>query len=137
MVKRKKIEAVPVPEEILKVEPVTTLSEVVTSQVEEPGPQKCKWRKKGPGTFRLGDGRKIKPNEVFFAYPHEVPAAFRDLVELVSGDIATDNVPIVPTKFVIGVREDGLCDIVDDEGKKLNDTPMEKEAAEKLLLSLS
>ncbi len=35
-------------------------------------------KEKGGGTFRLPNGYRVKPQEKFRAYEHEVPQAFRD-----------------------------------------------------------
>jgi len=119
-------------------EVTTSMTEVVTPQIVVAPPGICTWRKKEGGTFRLKNGRKIKPNETFTAYPSEIPIAFRDLFELVEGNAeATERVITAPSKFVIGEREDGLFDVVDPDGKCINDVPMAKEDAEKLYIVLS
>lgn len=116
----------------------TSKTEVITPQIVVSPPGMCSWRKKEGATFRLGNGKKVKPNEVFRAYPSEIPPAFRDLFELLEGDEnAVERVITAPSKFVIGVREDGLFDVVDPDGKCINDVPLGKEDAEKLLLALS
>ena len=116
----------------------TSKTEVITPQIVVSPPGMCSWRKKEGATFRLGNGKKVKPNEVFRAYPSEIPPAFRDLFELLEGDEnVVERVITAPSKFAIGVREDGMFDVVDPDGKCINDVPLGKEDAEKLLLALS
>ncbi|NCB26617.1 MAG: hypothetical protein EOM62_14255 [Bacteroidia bacterium] len=116
----------------------TSKTEVITPQIVVSPPGMCSWRKKEGATFRLGNGKKVKPNEVFRAYPSEIPPAFRDLFELLEGDEnAVERVITAPSKFVIGVREDGLFDVVDPDGKCLNDEPLGEEDAKRLLLALT
>ena len=116
----------------------TSKTEVITPQIVVTPPGICTWRKKEGATFRLGNGKKVKPNEVFRAYPSEIPPAFRDLFELLEGDEnAVERVITAPSKFAIGEREDGMFDVVDPDGKCINDVPLGKEDAEKLLIALS
>ncbi len=116
----------------------TSKTEVITPQIVVSPPGMCSWRKKEGATFRLGNGKKVKPNEVFKAYPREIPPAFRDLFELLEGDEnAVERVITAPSKFAIGEREDGMFDVVDPDGKCINDVPLGKEDAEKLLIALS
>ena len=90
-------------------------------------PNICTWRKKEGGTFRLASGRKVKPNETFEAYPSDIPAAFMDLFELIDGNPeAIERIITAPSKFFINEREDDLFDVVDKDGKCINDEPMAK-----------
>lgn len=116
----------------------TSKTEVITPQIVVTSPGICTWRKKEGAAFRLGNGKKIKPNEIFKAYPREIPPAFRDLFELLEGDEnAVERVITAPSKFTLGEREDGMFDVVDPDGKCINDAPLGKEDAEKLLIALS
>lgn len=122
--------------------PVVTVSksEIITPQVVTVPPGKCTWRyrKQNGGSFILGDGRRIKPTQVFDAYPSEIPEAFKDLFELLEGDTTVrERVITAPSKFVIGVRDDGMFDVVDPDGKCLNDEPLGEEDAKRLLLALT
>lgn len=124
----------------VKKEPEITTSktEVITPQIAITPPRMCVWRKKEGGTFRLANGRKVKPNETFEAYPSDIPEAFRDLFDLVDGDVhAVERIITAPSKFAVKAREDGLFDVEDINGKCINDTPMEKEDAERLQIVLS
>lgn len=42
---------------------------------------KKKWRKIGGGFLILFNGKRIKPNEVFYADESEIPLSFRDVVK--------------------------------------------------------
>lgn len=139
---RKKIKKEAPVEKVVKKEPekkvTTSQSEIITPQIVFTPPTICTWRKKEGGTFRLKDGRKIKPTEVFTAYPDEIPAAFMDMFELVEGDPnVVERVMTAPSKFVVTAREDGLFDVVDIDGKKINDAPMAQVDAERLHLALA
>ena len=115
-------------------------SEIITPQVVMLPPGKCTWRykKQSGGSFILADRRRIKPTQVFDAYPSEIPEAFKDMFELIEGDATVrERVITSPSKFVIGVREDGLFDVVDPDGKCLNDEPLGEEDAKRLLLALT
>jgi hypothetical protein len=84
------------------------------------------WRKLGGGSFYLGD-RKIVTGERFTASESEIPLGFRDVVEEVGGR-APDS-PVIKGKkseFKLVVSEDGddLYDIVDLNGKKMNEKPL-------------
>lgn len=129
-------------------EVTTSQSEIVTSQVEEEEtmvpkivempPTKCTWRKSVGSSIRLTSGRKVKPNEVFDAFPYEIPEAFKDMFELVSGDpTVVERIQVSPSKFAIGVREDGMYDVCDDEGVAINDEPLDEVDAQRLLIALT
>ena len=59
-----------------------TKSNVVQNAEES----KVRWKKVGGGSFRMGN-RIIKPGESFWAYPREIPKAFRDVVIPLNGDV--------------------------------------------------
>lgn len=40
-----------------------------------------RWRKKGGGILILGNGKKVKPGEIFWAEEEEIRPSFRDVVE--------------------------------------------------------
>lgn len=54
----------------------------VVEKIEKPIStlNKLRWIKRGGGSFRMGDGRIIKPNQKFLAALEEIPAGFRDVV---------------------------------------------------------
>ena len=39
-----------------------------------------RWRKIGGGSFRMADGKRIKPNQVFMAAEEDIPQGFRSMV---------------------------------------------------------
>lgn len=107
------------------------------------------WKKEGGGTFRLPNGKIIKPNQIFRARPDEIPLGFRDVV------VAQEPVPPGPfqskkaaeqaittpginAEYSIKPNEadETLFDIVDVKGKVINELGLEKEAAESLLKGL-
>lgn len=97
------------------------------------------YRKTGGGSFQIGS-RIIKPNQVFWAYPSEIPAAFQDLLELVDKTITKDEAIGMERKvkgtYQLSSREDGKYDIKDANGKVLNDQPLEKFDADEMLKGL-
>jgi hypothetical protein len=98
------------------------------------------WRKVGGGSLRLSN-RIIKPGEKFRAFPDEIPTAFRDVVLPLedipeTGDAKPVNV--VKTEYKLQPRGDSKLwyDVVDKNGKVLNEKGMKKETAEKLIQDL-
>ncbi len=137
-----------------KADVTTSKSEIVTPQVDEVEevkveekmapkivsmpPAKCVWRKSNDTSVRLLNGRKVKPNEVFEAYPEDIPVGFRDMFTLLEGDATiVDRIQVEPAKFKLGTREDGLFDVVDESGKAINDEPLEEVDAQRLLIALT
>lgn len=132
-----------------KADVTTSKSEIVTPQVDEVEekmepkvvvmpPAKCVWRKSNDTSIRLLNGRKVKPNEVFEAYPEDIPVAFKDMFTLLEGDATiVERVQVEPSKFKLGTREDGLFDVVDESGKAINDEPLEEVDAQRLLIALT
>ncbi len=104
--------------------------------------EQVKFRKEGKGTFRTLQGRIIKPGQVFFAYPQDIPEAFRDSVKPVdetkrevfeeTGVIEDHSFP----KFELKETSKGWFDVVNSEGKALNEKKLRKEEAEILVKAL-
>lgn len=107
---------------------------------------KLRWRKVGGGSLRLnldGINRIIKPGETFLADLDELPKAFMDTLEcLDSAGLKTAVVsekarePFVPVEYTlkkVGKKVDDTWNLLDSEGKALNEAPLSKEAAEELL----
>ena len=104
------------------------------------------WQKVGGGSFRMG-GKIIKPNQKFRAWPNEIPKAFRDLVKPLGGVVTWDDPKVKGDKPIMGKKPeyvlvpDGnsktLFNIVNKEGKNLNEKPLERVVAEKLLEDLA
>ncbi len=114
------------------------------------------YKKIGGGSLRIrteGKSRIIKPNEIFKAYPSDISAAFKHLVVEVD---EADKTIITPTKiettvppveektevvkkpYSIKRRGNSMWyDIVDSNGKVINDKALRKENAEELLKALN
>ena len=102
--------------------------------------EKRTWRKEGGGTFRMGNGKIIKPKQIFKAYESEIPKGFRDIVIAV-GDlpekeqekIRNVNAPV----FSLVHRGGGWFNVTSSEGKIMNDKALKKDEAEKLIEALT
>lgn len=107
--------------------------------------RKPSWRKIGGGSLRIGN-KIIKPGQTFEAWPDEIKPAFRNLVIPMSGDASfiaeekKEASPVVGVKPVYKLQPHGkslsLFDIVDANGKILNEKSLKKEVAEKLIADL-
>jgi len=107
-----------------------------------------KWRKLGGGSFHAtigGRRRIIKPNQVFEARLDEIPEAFRDMIQPLSPAAAKaaevtavkeEAAPPVPVEYTLKHRGGGWYDVLDDNGKQVNEKAVKKEEAEKLISSL-
>ena len=104
-----------------------------------------RWKKIGGGSLRF-KGRIIKPGETFKAAANEIPTGFRDVV------IPLDSIPgeaPIPGKPAPVIKADvveyklksrgsgGWFDVVDINGKVLNEKALKKDVAEKLIADLS
>lgn len=90
-----------------------------------------KWINKG-GTFRMANGKIIKRNQVFLATPDEVPVPFRDVVKAVDPIPEPELVPAV-SGYKLSEVSEGWFNIVDVNGKPLNENPLNEEDARTLL----
>jgi hypothetical protein len=105
------------------------------------GEKLVKWRKIGKGFFRMSN-RIIKENQIFEAYPSEIPKAFRDSIiplEKQSNNKVPNPVapvPVLKTKYSPKHVSGGWYDIVDDNGKVINEKKMRKEEAQELIKEL-
>lgn len=99
------------------------------------------WINRG-ATFRMGtdkDARIIKPNQKFQADPEEIPKMFRDIiipVDVTQAAQAGVQVRQIAYGYRIKERDDHNFDIVDAQGKVINETPMDEEKAKKVLARL-
>jgi len=103
---------------------------------------KIYWKKIGGGSLRLF-GKIIKSGETFRAGKDAIPKAFRDVV-IPLEDIPETNVPeqiLDITKSAYKLQKRGKSelwwDVVDSEGKTINEKAMKREIAEKLISDLS
>jgi len=107
-------------------------------------PPKPKWKVLSGGISLLG-GRSYSKGDVFEADEHEVPLAFRDIVEKIQ---AVEPAPVVhePKFFINEIvasaeeqDEEGyvqMYNIVSEAGKVMNDEPLTKEEADELMKNL-
>ena len=94
------------------------------------------WKKVGGGSLRL-NGKIIKPGQVFSATPEQIPVAFKDLIMPLEQVRLKDEPVIVPAKLVYELKPRGksksLFDVVDKNGKVLNEKALTKEVAQNLI----
>ena len=101
--------------------------------------EKNKYKKIGGGTLRI-KGKIIKPNDVFEAYPYDIPKAFKDVVVLVSGTEpgpASSASPLKGKVATYEIKPRGASktqyDVINTEtGKAMNTKPLGKAKAEEL-----
>lgn len=98
---------------------------------------KIKWKKLGAGSFRMTSGRVIKQNQVFEATPEEIPLGFRDVVVPVEPIPEPPPLEVVPGGYSIMSRGPGWYDVVDAQGKVVNEGALRQADAQKLLEDLS
>lgn len=102
-----------------------------------------KWVKRGGGSFRLANGKIIKPNQVFMAGPEEIPASFRDVVVPVNEAELKAVEQGVPSgskviKFELRKTPADTYNVVNNKTEKaMNSFPLEKVEADKLLQELN
>jgi len=114
----------------------------IPTEIKIPVDKKILW-KKTTGTFRLPDRRLIKAGQTFLAALEDIPAAFRDtimpvdpasLAELENKEIPLP--PIVPSYRKEKRGESNWWNVVDGEGKVLNEKALREEQADDYLNSL-
>jgi hypothetical protein len=110
--------------------------EVTTVNAELIERKPIRWKKVGGGSFSLNN-RFIKPGQIFLAFPEEIPVQFRDLVIPLEEKSLPVNIEEIKKKssYKLEEKSDGW-DILDSFGKVLNEKPMEKEVAERILVML-
>ena len=110
---------------------------------------RLRWKKIGGGSLRITLGGKkkiIKPGEVFLAHESELPVAFMDSLQCLASEtekkinkeiVAKQNA--VPAIYELQEAEgtDDLWNVVNPEGKAINEKPLDIDAANELLNSLS
>lgn len=99
-----------------------------------------RWKKKGGGSFRLKDGKIIKSNQIFFSTKEDIPAGFLDTLEQLSEQNQLDDAVIVedPKKpiYTKEHRSGAWWDVLDADGKKMNDKALKEDAADELISDL-
>lgn len=95
---------------------------------------RLRWKHTGGGILRLRNGKMIRPGETFLALSNEVPTAFRDTIKQLDPTVEVEAVKVVYTAKKRG--NSNWWDVVDAQGKVLNDKALKKaeavELAEKL-----
>jgi len=116
--------------------------EVKAAPVEE---VRIRYRKIGGGSLHLKN-RLIKPNEIFLAYPSEIKEAFRDTVIPLEEEpkrpmpkVEPLPKPAVKSAYTLKARGKSrlLFDVVDAQGKILNEKVLTKTLAEQLIAGLN
>lgn len=107
--------------------------------------QPPRWRKIGGGSLRWG-GKIIKPNQVFRAWPEEIPDSFKDTLIPVDGQATdkkeTENRKIAETETVdrtyykkhIG---GGKYHVYNDADKQITEELVTKDKADEMLEALN
>lgn len=112
-----------------------------TKKEKARGDGRIRWRKTGGGSFRMKNGKIIKPNQVFLAHPDDIPEAFRDVIVSVDGDLVEkpEEAPLKSaTGFEVRKRSNSSWyDVVEPvSGKPINEKALRQAEAEALLAEL-
>lgn len=93
--------------------------------------------------MRLTNGKLIKPKQKFWAFDHQIPKGSMDLLERLD-DSPTPDPPPEDTPVVVEKQDyemnhlgGGWYDIVDADGKKMNERALKKAEAEEHLDKLN
>lgn len=115
---------------------VRKVSEVLAMKQTDT-PSLTKFRKINGGTLFLPDGKKIKPNEVFYYDINCIPEGFMDCLQVVEPQ---QSVPVgkkvVVEKHLLKQVEGGW-NVSNRTGKVLNEEPLAEEDAKELLTVLN
>jgi hypothetical protein len=144
--KEKEEEKSPEPEEKKEEVKEEVVQEEAKPEPEDNTPKPNRYKKVGGGSFRMGN-KIIKPGQIFVAFPNDIPKAFRDMVVLVSGNVAWEEekikeIPVPPLKITKPVYEikkregSQWYDVYDLQGKKINEKGLTQEKAESLKKTL-
>jgi hypothetical protein len=119
--------------------------------------KKITFRKIGGGSFRTADGRIIKPNQTFKAYPDDIPDGFKDVVkaleplpeespietvsnfELEEAEQPSEKATPEGDEWEIEPREDeeDAWNVVSTTSRKpMNERPLSRDEAEEFLKTL-
>ena len=100
-----------------------------------------RWRKIS-GTLILRDKTVIKPGQTFMARPEDIPKVFRDTVvpvnpeELLDPEAVLPSVEPEPPSYIIKGIGPGRYNVLDGQGKAVNEKPMSLADAERLVENL-
>lgn len=101
---------------------------------------KIQWKKIGGGSLRFGN-KIIKPGQEFWAFEEEIPLAFRDVIKPLSDLPKTkvEKVEAKPLEFTLKRRSETSpwWDIIDLNGKKVNEKALRLEEANKRIDELT
>lgn len=136
--KKKEVISPPAPVEVEEVD--DDVVELDPPDAIEANAGKVQWRKEGRGTLRLTSGELIdKPNQLFWARPDEISPAFRDTVKPAKGELPPE-VPLEVVSSEYTAKEmpagSGNFEILDGQGKIVNEAPLTAKQAEEMLESL-
>ncbi len=103
-----------------------------------PAQSKIKWKNVG-GAFRFRKNEIIKPGQTFLAYVDEIPQPFRDILIPMEEIVETpEPTKIAAIKYSLIPTENNpeLFNILDSEGKVMNEKPLKESIAKRLLQDL-
>ncbi len=96
-----------------------------------------RWRKIGGGNYRMANGRIIKTNQVFRAAESDLPKAFRHLLVPLDGLPKDTPLDVSSGKYEVRAAGTGWYDVIDTQGKVVNEKSLRQADAEKLIQDLS
>lgn len=119
------------------------LQEQETNALQE---QEIQYIKKGGGSLRMArkgpkgrKGYKIIPSgSKFWAYPHEIPEGFKDIVVPLNAVPEKEELPldVEKTEYTKVHKGGGKYNVVDSNGKVINEDLLTKDEAVDLIKSL-
>jgi hypothetical protein len=98
--------------------------------------------KKTRGTLALRGGKVVGPGETFMAGPEDIPEVFRDTVVPVNPeDLLDPEAPMPPVEpeppsYTIKSCTPGRYNVLDGQGKAVNERPMSLDDAKRLAENL-
>lgn len=95
--------------------------------------EKRKWKRLGNKSFRMANGRIIKPGQIFEATEEEIPKAFRDLIVLAEPAPPEPSLSVSSAGYQIRHRGSNWYDILDPQGKVVNEKALRQDEARKML----
>ena len=87
----------------------------------DPNEGKIHYKKIGGGTFRMANGRIIKPNQRFWALPEQIPDGAKHVVIPVNPEEEPPRITPVETTYSIETGAPGWYNVVDSNGKRMNE----------------
>lgn len=95
-----------------------------------------RWKKIGNGSHRFGN-RIIKPGQIFSAYPDQISETMRTFI--VPVDELPEEEVVIPVEsfYKLQERGKGWFDIVNSQGKIINENALRRDAALKYIQNIS